>query len=285
MIKNWKQCLNKSVPLKLYVMHTGNVHMAGNIHYNTKSPDFKSTQPDRRFNPVLAYLVEHPLKGYILLDTGIHPSFAMQRTGNFGWLLGRLVKVKTSAGMDISSQLKKLGLSSKDITTVILSHLHLDHVSGLPLLTANKDLAVYTDRRELAIAQSTLGLFKGYIGKHIRDFSVKPFGYSMSLPPFDQVCDLFGDQSIWILGTPGHTPGHVSIVLNMHQGPVLLSFDAAHRASNIEKMIPPKGDYDRALKSLKSIQRFLKEFPATRIIYSHDPDQISKLKTLPEYYE
>jgi glyoxylase-like metal-dependent hydrolase (beta-lactamase superfamily II) len=88
-----------------------------------------------------------------------------------------------------------------------------------------------------------------------------------------------------VVGTPGHTPGHVSIVLNMGQGPFLLTCDAVHRAANIEEMIPPKGEYDRALKSLKSIQSFLTEFPSARVIYSHDPDQISRLKTLPEYYE
>ncbi|MFH1154474.1 MAG: N-acyl homoserine lactonase family protein [Pseudomonadota bacterium] len=284
-MKDWQDCFNRPLALKLYVIHTGNVHMAGKIHYNPKSPDFRSRPDDKRFNPVLTYLVEHPLKGYILLDTGIHPSFALHRTGNFGWLLGRIVQIKTSNGLDVPSQLKRIGLSVKEITTVILSHLHLDHLGGLPLLAHNDTLVVHADTKELAIARSSLGLLKGYIGKHIRGVTVTEFDYSMSLPPFDRVCDLFGDQSIWVVGTPGHTPGHVSVILNMHQGPFLLTFDAAHRASNIEDMIPPKGDYEQGLKSLKSIKSFLKEFPTARVIYSHDPDQISRLKTLPEYYE
>lgn len=284
-MKDWQNYFDRPMGLKLYVIHTGNVHMAGTIHYNPKAPAFKSKPDDNRFNPVLCYLIEHPLKGYILIDTGLHPSFAIQPTGNFGWLLGRIIKVKTSVGLDVPSQLKNIGLSATDITTVILSHLHPDHLGGLPLLARNMNLSVHADKKEIAIAQSPLGLFNGYIGKHINKFTVTAFDYSLSVPPFDQACDLFGDGSLWVVGTPGHTPGHVSIILNMLQGPFLLTADAAHRASNLDEMIPPKGDYDQAMKSLKSIHSFLTEFPSTRVIYSHDPDQISRLKTLPEYYE
>ena len=84
--------------------------------------------------------------------------------------------------------------------------------------------------------------------------------------------------------TPGHTPGHVSILLNMVEGPLLLTFDAAHRESNIEELIPPKGDYAPALESVKAIRSFIESYTGTRIIFGHDPDQLSGLKLLPNYY-
>jgi glyoxylase-like metal-dependent hydrolase (beta-lactamase superfamily II) len=283
-MSSWQEYFKNPIALKMYVIHTGNVHMAGNIHYNSKSPAFKSKPVDERFNPVLAYLVEHPKKGYVLFDTGVHASFAEKKTGNFGWLLGRVVKIKTSAGRDVPSQLKKLGLTPNDIGCVVLSHLHLDHPGGLPAFGTNKSLKVYVDEGEMKIAESAFGLFQGYIRKHLDGFNVAQLRYLSSVAPFDQVCDLFEDGSVFLIRTPGHTPGHVSALLNMKRGPVFLTFDAAHRASNVEEGIPPKGNYAAALDSVKRIGQFGKEFPSAMMIFGHDPDQITSLKKLPEYY-
>ncbi len=283
-MNSWNEYLKHPVPLKLFVFHTGDIHMAGNIHFNKKSPAFKSEPRDDRFNPVLAFLVEHPEKGYGLFDTGLDASFAHSPRGNFGWLLGRAVKVRTSPGMDTASRLKALGVSPGDIAFVVLSHLHLDHPGGLPALPTGARPVVYADAEELKIARSFFGLFKGYIGKHLQGFTITPLSYSGPLSPFDNVCDLFGDGSIFVLRTPGHTPGHVSVLFNMKKGPLLLTFDAAHRRVNLDEGIPPKGEYAMALESLAKLRRFTEEHPSVRILFGHDPDQIERLTMPPDYY-
>lgn len=283
-MKTWKEYFKHPTPMKLYVLHTGNVHMAGNIHFNKKSPLFKSKPVDTRFNPVLAFLVKHPTQGYVLLDTGVHSSFATHPSGNFGWLLASMVKIKALPGMDAKSQCAALGVSPGDITHVLLSHLHLDHPSGLPGFKTGNPPVVHADGEEFKIANSPFGLFQGYIRRHLEGFSITPLAYSGPVAPFDQVCDLFNDGSILAVKTPGHTPGHVSVVLNMQKGPVLLTFDAAHRRANIEEGIPTKGVYEQGLESVKRLHTFVKEFPSMTVIFGHDPDQIGSLKLSPDYY-
>lgn len=280
----WKKILNSPKDMKLFIIHTGFVHMAGDLHLNKKSPKFKSFPKDDRFNPVLSYLVEHPIEGYLLLDTGLHSSFSQSRFGNFGLFLGSLAKTKTVKGMDVVSQLASIKVEPSMVNKIVLSHLHLDHSSGLQLFRGNSGLTVFLDQEEIRSGKSIFSLFQGCIKKHREGMNIVPIAYSKNSPPFTEACDLYGDHSVYIIRTPGHTPGHVSVFLNMSHGPIFLTFDAAHRKANIDENIPPKGEYDRAAASIESIRTFLKMAAETRVIYGHDPDQLGSLKLLPDYY-
>jgi glyoxylase-like metal-dependent hydrolase (beta-lactamase superfamily II) len=281
-MNEWRQYFKKPANLKLFVMHTGFVHMNGNIHFNKKSPCFKELPKDNRFNPVLTYLVQHPDKGCLLFDTGLHSSFSEEATGNFGGLLGRIVKTQSMSGQDVISQLRKIHIHPGDIQSIILSHFHLDHTSGLPSFKASR---AYADGKEISAINSPFALFDGLLKKHFQGLGLQPISFNKEIPPFEHVCDFLGDGSVFIVGTPGHTAGHVSVILNMVAGPVFLTFDAAHRQANIDEGVPPKGDYSTALLSINNIQAFLRELPQTRIIFGHDPDQFVTLKLLPDYYE
>jgi glyoxylase-like metal-dependent hydrolase (beta-lactamase superfamily II) len=259
--------------------------MSGNIHFNRKSPRFKDLPKDNRFNPVLAFLVQHPQKGCILLDTGLHPSFAEKSTGNFGGLLGRIVKIKSVRGQDVLTQLGKIHVHPGNIHSIILSHGHLDHTSGLPLFSGNSAPTVYADGKEIKAASAAFALFDGYLKNHLQGLTLQAISFNKTVPPFERVCDFLDDGSVFVVGTPGHTPGQVSIILNMIAGPVFLTFDAAHRKANIDEDIPPKGDYPASLMSINNIKAFLHEFKQTRVIFGHDPDQLETLKRLPDYYE
>lgn len=283
-MKNWEDYFEKPIPLKLYVMHTGYIHMSGNIHFNKKDPRKKSMPKDHRFNPVYAFLVEHPNKGLLLLDTGLHPSFAERKTGNFGLLLGSLVKTRAEKGMDIASRLSTLNYSLDQIRNVILSHLHLDHPCSLPLFRDYPGIRVFADPAELLIADKPMSLFKGYIRSHLKGMDCRPLTYNLAIEPFDKVTDFFEDGSVFVIRTPGHSPGHVSVMLNAAKGPILMTFDAAHREDNLKQEIPPIGDYELAMDTLQRLHKTLDRFPDMRVIYSHDPDQFPTLKILPDYY-
>lgn len=284
MMKTWKEIFAQPKPLKMYVLHTGYVHMAGNIHFNRKNPKTAAMPKDTRFNPVFAFLVDHPEKGRILFDTGLHQSFAGRRFGNFGPLLGTMVKTKTEAGMDVVSQLGKIGLSTADIHTIVLSHLHLDHPSSLPNFRNHDHCRVYVNAAELKKARAPWSSLKGYVRSHLKGIEFNPLQFHTSLEPFPYVCDFLGDGSVFLLATPGHTPGHLSVVLNLERGPVLLTFDAAHRRANFTEEIPPVGDHSQALDSLRKLKAFAFENRDIRVIFSHDPDQLDDLKLLPDHY-
>lgn len=283
-MKSWIEIFKTPKKLKLYVMHTGHLHMSGNIHFNKGHSKTRDMPKDKEFNPVFAYLVEHPQEGLVLFDTGLHQCFANSRFGNFGFLLGSMVKTKTSIGMDVISQIKALGLDIGDVRTIVLSHLHLDHPSGLPNFRDIDNCSVYVDGDELKAAMAPFSTLKGYIKSHFKDINLKTIQYNTSLDPFSQVCDLFGDSSIILIRTPGHTPGHISAVVNLEEGPMLLTFDAVHRKANLVEEIPPIGSLPQALESLMAIKQLISDVKEIKAIYSHDREQLNTLKLLPEYY-
>ncbi len=280
-MRDLAEALKNPHALKLYVMQTGSVHMSGNIHFNKKSPKFASMPKDKRFNPVLAYLLDHPEKGWALFDTGLDASFCRDKFGNFGPLLGRVVKTKAEAGKDAVSQLKSLDVSPADIKCVVMSHLHLDHASSLPCFSRGSE--VYVDESEVKTAKSLMGTMEGYL-KNLDGVDVKPFRYDGKLGPFDKALDFYGDGSVFIINAAGHTKGNVAVILNAEGGPILLTFDACHRKAGLDEMIPPKGDYEKGLDSLRKIKTFLDQYPQTRTIFGHDPDQLGDLQLLPAFY-
>jgi N-acyl homoserine lactone hydrolase len=278
----WQTCFESPCPLKLYILHTGFIHMKGNIHFNKKSPGFKNMPVDNRFNPVYAFLVRHPEKGNLLLDTGLCGSFAEKRFGNFGWLLGRIAQARSEPGMDSVSQMASVGLTPNDLNHILLSHLHLDHPSGLPQLKGKTSASVYVDEKEAKAASGAFALFQGYIRSHLDGFIIKNYDYPMSIPPFEEVMDFFGDGSLFVIATRGHAPGHVSVLLNAENGPIFLTFDAAHRRANLENGIPPIGDFAAGRDTMEKIKRFQNDFPDTRFIFSHDPDQMGEFPLAPD---
>ena len=268
-------------PVKLYAMETGKVHMAGNIHFNNKDPRFKTFPKDTRFNPVYAYLVEHPQEGLMLLDTGLHGSFAEKKTGNFGRLLGSLVKTRAQPNQSSADQIKAMGANRNDLRHIFLSHLHLDHPSGLSAFKDCSRVKVHVDPLEIKEAQGGLALFKGYIKEHWQGFDLQPIKYTANLGVFEKAWDIFGDGSVWIVATPGHTPGHASALIRSVNGPFLLTFDAAHRQANLDHSIPPKGDLKPGQASIGHINAFLKTNPNVKPIFGHDPDQLGTLTLAP----
>ena len=95
--------------------------------------------------------------------------------------------------------------------------------------------------------------------------------------------DVFGDGTVMILRTPGHTPGHQSLLVRLKEkGPVILSGDLVHFHENYENNGVPSFNYDRAetLASLDRIKQIEKNLKAT-VIIQHDPRDIDKLPAFP----
>ena len=95
--------------------------------------------------------------------------------------------------------------------------------------------------------------------------------------------DVFGDGSVMILRTPGHTPGHQALLVRLKEkGAVLLSGDAAHFHENYQNEGVPGFNYDRAqtIASIQRIKQIEKNLKAT-VIIQHDPRDIGKLPTAP----
>ena len=96
---------------------------------------------------------------------------------------------------------------------------------------------------------------------------------------------MFGDGSVIMLRTPGHTPGHSSLLVKLQQmGPVILTGDAVHFRENLESDGVPAFNYDRAqtLASLQRLKKIAENLKAT-IIIQHDARDIEKLPAFPAF--
>jgi N-acyl homoserine lactone hydrolase len=98
---------------------------------------------------------------------------------------------------------------------------------------------------------------------------------------------VFGDSSVTLISTPGHTPGHQSLLVKLPKtGPLLLSGDAVHFKSNWDNLRVPSinSDKEKTLASMQRITDLLKKEKA-QIWINHDKAQRDTLKMAPMYYE
>ncbi len=162
--------------------------------------------------PIYAWAIEHR-EGVIVVDTG-ETSRVHERGYHPSWhpFYRRAVNFSVHPEEEIGPQLRALGIGARDVRHVVLTHLHTDHAGGLAHLTGSKN---WVSAGELRRASGMGGRAQGYLPNRwpkwwepeaIR-FEDKPFG------PFAQSMPLTSDGDVLIVPTPGHTPGHVSVVV------------------------------------------------------------------------
>jgi len=167
--------------------------------------------------PYFFYLLECGA-GRILFDCGAHPDFATD-PGRIGEG-GELSAVKVDRGDDVASRLATAGVGVDSIDLVVLSHMHYDHCGGLAQLP---NAEVYVQAEELSFATSPPVYQRAaYIPD---DFDRVP---DSSWRRVRGEVDLLGDGSVVIVPTPGHTPGHQSLLVHLARHSVLLVGDAAY---------------------------------------------------------
>jgi N-acyl homoserine lactone hydrolase len=224
--------------------------------------------------PVPAFLVEHPGAGLILVDTGFHPSVAVNPRQNLGRVaLFRYSDVEMDPSQAVSAQLRERGRSPGDIRVVVMTHLHGDHASAIAEFP---DATFVVSKREWEAATDA-GQRQGYVrrqfdhGFHYRllDFDGPD---ASSFSGFGRSFDLFGDGSVRTVFTPGHTLGHMSVVLRAKGVEVLVAGDAMYLRQTLETgQLPYRVDDEHLFRrSLREIAQYRKETPDALIIPGHD---------------
>ncbi|QQA42093.1 MBL fold metallo-hydrolase [Pelagovum pacificum] len=176
-------------------------------------------------------LVRHPDHGAILIDTG-YTKAATSAPGRslLLRLYGKLLKPTLLTDGQPDAFLARQGLTPQDISTVVLTHFHADHVSGLSLfpqatlITPGAALKALRNRGTLA------NLRHGVFAELIPDMTTQPIEdrplvrTGADLPPAH---DVFGDGSLLALDLPGHAEGHVGLLFPKLETPLLYATDAA----------------------------------------------------------
>jgi len=160
---------------------------------------------------------------------------------------------------------------------VIALHLHGDHVSGLSDVLALTSAPLLVTDATIKEMKSRTRAFAG-IPNHMLQTNMNIISMNNSFEPdplLNRVFDVFGDGSLKIFETSGHSDGHISAIAKTDIGNLVLSFDASHIRENYELQIPSGAvsDKGKARDSLKLLQQIRAELENVEIIYGHEPDQ------------
>ena len=215
------------------------------------------------------FVIRHP-KGILLWDTGLGDKMA-ETKGGVDVEIGHMQVDHT-----LLDQLKEIGLAPADVTYLSFSHTHFDHTGN-----ANEfpGATWILNKTELAWAESKPGPFV-----NIDTFSDYKTAKTQMI---DGDYDVFGDGSVVILKTPGHTPGHQSLELKLKKaGVVVLSGDLFHQRANYTFRRVPPFNYERAdtLASIDRVSTILKNTKG-RLVVQHDLGDFKGLPKFPKYLD
>lgn len=239
------------------------------------------TMLDREFTeplPIWAWAIEHP-EGVIVVDTG-----ETARTSEPGWFprwhpyFHLAVRLDVRPEQEIGPQLRERGIEPGDVRKVVLTHMHTDHSGGLEHFPGTE---ILVSRTEHELASGTMGKLRGFLPHRWPSWfspstfepRAEPFG------PFDTSLPLTGAGDVRIVPTPGHTPGHVSVVLDEGDGVVFFAGDASYSEAllvedAIDGVCP---DPDVARGTMARIRELASRRP-TVYLPAHDPEAGERLE-------
>jgi len=245
---------------KLYILNCGE-GVAGDISRwspgvdEGKSKDFVDN----------CYLIKHT-QGWFLWDTGIPDAVAAMPNG----LAPADPKAVTwKRPKTLASQLDELGVKPDDIKAMAVSHTHPDHIGNVEMFP---NTMLYVQKAEYE--------WPGADNKP----RFKP-EHPVTLLEGDR--DVFGDGTLVILSTPGHTPGHQSLLVKLPRtGEIVLSGDAVHFKSNWDNRRVPAPNFNKE-QTLASMQKLAETISRdeAQLWINHDKEQRDILKMAPEFYD
>lgn len=257
--------------IKIHVFHTGEVIVDRAIPYKEKNPlavtGFLRGKKKKITLPVSCYLIEHP-KGKILIDTGWHPKYVTEKPHRFFGLLGKISTPVITEGQSVDRKLEKLGIAASDLDYVIFSHLDFDHTSGLELVQNAKCIMA----SEAEIKDSNKYFFR-YVKKNWNFANITPFSFNdTGIGPVGKSYDLFGDGTVLLVNTPGHSHGHTSVVVKNGGKFIVIAGDCVYTHASWQEMRLPGFTVSKksARKSLEWINELAHDDKCVAILANHD---------------
>lgn len=237
---------------------------------NLERPEAKDL-PDDEMDIVLpVHVLRHPTRGTFIVDTGISKGLADGTGGGVNWPVSTFL----SSMKPEASLASILARQPAPLAGVFLTHLHLDHVLGLPDVPAGTPL--YTGPGETTPTAAINGLlrgtyenlFKGQAATTELDVSA-----GVTIGQVTKAIDFFGDGSLWVISSPGHTPGSLAFLANTTKGAVLFTGDTSHTRWGWEHHVEPgsfTADHDTNRESLRQLSSLETELPGLTVMTGHE---------------
>jgi len=258
--------------VRLYVLDCGKITGVGAAAFGFTDGELATTEM-----ATPCFLIAHP-RGALIWDVGEIPDSAFKGDGS------PATQGAFTVAKSLLPQLAAVGYTPANITYLALSHYHGDHVANANAFVGSTWIVQQVER-DAMFAAPDAGKKKGPGTPNPVFFSALEKSKTILLQSQDR--DVFGDGTVVIKFTPGHTPGHQSLFLKLAKtGPVLLSGDLYHYPEEITLKRVPTFDFDQdqTVKSRAAMEAFVKKTGA-QLWIQHDAAAGARLKKAPEYYE
>jgi glyoxylase-like metal-dependent hydrolase (beta-lactamase superfamily II) len=225
--------------------------------------------------PVPFYLLRHP-DGDVVVDGGNPLAAARDPKTHWGGLAD-IFELRMSEDEHCVAQLERLGVEPSSVRHVVQTHLHMDHTGALGHFP-DATVVAHRREREAALAAES-AIATGYVRA---DYDRPELRWQLA----EGELDLFGDGAIRLVETPGHSAGHMSLLLQLDEtGPMLLTADAADNLDQWEGRAHPRALHSRegANHSLELLHRLADETGAL-LVFGHDPENWAGLTHAPQSY-
>jgi glyoxylase-like metal-dependent hydrolase (beta-lactamase superfamily II) len=228
----------------------------------------KDTRVDVPFDiPVPFYLIRHG-SSWVAYDSGNNAAVAVDPVAYWSKSVCDAYFPVMKPHEEFKIQIKKLGLAPTDLMAVIMSHGHLDHCGAMDNLAGTKvPICLQKNEVEEIKKQVASGKKTAYIPDDFKKMS------QVNLQPIDGWWDVFGDATVVVFPTPGHTPGHQSVFVRTSAGQsLILAQDACYTLENMVANIPPGLAYDIP-EAMVNIYHFkAMSIMGAQLVPPHDPD-------------
>jgi N-acyl homoserine lactone hydrolase len=265
--------LNEPGPIRVETVVSAHWEVDREGLINLDHPKAKSAGLESGPEPIhiAFHALHHPTKGLFVVDTGVERTY---RDAPDDVRLSWFVKqVMDGDALDVKIPLGDyLERQSSRLRGVFLTHLHLDHVMGLP--DVGNEVPVYVGPGEASDSNwsylFTRSSIDGHLeGKHaLRELSIAEEPGA----PLRGVVDVFGDASLWAISVPGHTQGSIAYLARTPDGPVLMTGDACHTRWGWENEVEPgtfSVDTERSVESLAQLHDLVRRYPNIQVRLGH----------------
>jgi N-acyl homoserine lactone hydrolase len=227
------------------------------------------------WSPTYAWAIEHP-EGVIVVDTGAAAHLKSLPRWHPYFQLG--VRFDIEPEQEIGPQLRSRGIGARDVKTVILTHMHIDHDGGLAHFPHSR---ILVSGEELARTAGIGGAILGYLPKRWpKWFNPEPLKWQAArYGPFTQSAPLIAAGDVVAVPTPGHTPSHLSVLVRDGEAEIMLAGDASYLESTmlrgaVDGVSPNEAE---AASTLAAIRELCAE-RATIYLPTHDPKSAERLE-------
>jgi len=258
---------NDSIKLKLHVFNTG-INKVSYLLAGAVNP----------WRPVPAFVIEHPKYGLIVFDTGLSSKIAKIGNKALHPITRQLFDTRSIIGKDLPNQMRNVGLLPENVTMVIFSHLHFDHIGNADAFSnAIFSLGQDTDLEDMTRME---GFEPDFIVQLEKEHPFIKIDFSKGKPfaTFKKAVDLLGDGSLLAIQGNGHLNGSISLFVRLPRGMVLLTGDeVVHfdwlKSNDVQRI---SKNPNRAAEVRNRVRMLEKLRPDILIFPGHDLPKISQ---------